>query len=108
MNNSPLKAHVLDLLHFAHRQEQQLMSTCSEVERNTSGTADHYTTKDYLVSIILWKELQTQKLAAAVRGETPPEWRDQQLVDSINAHAFKQYRDVPFQKVQQEADRIFG
>ena len=83
------------------------MGTLSEAERSASGTADHWSAKDYLVNIMLWKELQTQKLAMAIRGETPPEWRDEQLVNQINTRALEKYRDVPFQEVQQEAERIF-
>lgn len=100
MNDNPIKPRILELLHFAHRQEQELMSTLDEAER--------WSAKDFLVNIMLWKELQTQKLAAAVRGETPPEWRDGQLVDQINNRALEKYRDVPFQDVQQEAERIFA
>jgi len=108
MNNSPMKPRILELLHFAHLQEQKLMSTFSETERSASGTADHWSAKDFLVSIMLWKELQTQKLATTVRGETPPEWRDEQMANQINADALEKYHEVPFQDVQKEAERIFG
>lgn len=107
MNKPFIKPRVLALLHFAHQQEQQVMSTLSEAERSASGIADNWSAKDFLVNIMLWKELQTQKLATAVRGETPPDWRDHQLVDQINTSAFEKYQMVPFQEVQQEAERIF-
>jgi phage shock protein E len=107
MNNGPMKSTILELLHFAHQQEQKLMSTLSESEQSASGTSDHWSAKDFLVSIMLWKELQTQKLASAVRGETPPEWRDEQLVNQINTNALEKYRNISFQDVQQEAERIF-
>jgi phage shock protein E len=108
MSNSPMKPRILELLHFAHLQEQKLMSTLREAERSASGTADHWSAKDFLVSIMLWKELQTQKLASAVHGETPPEWRDEQVVNQINADALEKYRDMALQDVQKEAERIFG
>lgn len=84
------------------------MGTLSEAERSAAGTADRWSAKDILVNIMLWKELQTQKLAMTVRGETPPEWRDEVLVNSINNRAREKYRDVPFEDVQQEAGRIFA
>src|SRR5579872_5162501 len=108
MNDSPIKPRILDLLRFAHQQEQELMSTLSEAERDAPGTAERWSAKDILVNIMLWKELQTQKLAAAVRGETPPEWRDMQVVNAINANALEKYHNVPFQDVQREAERIFA
>jgi len=107
MNNNPLKPRILELLRFAHQQEQKLMGTLSEVERHAPGTADHWSAKDFLVNITLWKELQTHKLAAAVRGETPPSWRDEQVVNQINTRALEKYRDAPFEDVQREAERIF-
>lgn len=108
MNDSPIKPRILELLRFAHRQEQEMMSTLSEAERSASGSADHWSAKDFLVNIMRWKELQTQKLATAVRGETPPEWRDEQVVKQINAQALEKYRDVSFQDVAREAERIFA
>ena len=108
MNDSSIKPRILELLHFAHRQEQELMSTLSEDERSASGTADQWLAKDFLVNIMTWKELQTQKLAAAVRGETPPEWREMQVINAINNRALEKYRAVPFQDVQAEAERIFA
>lgn len=107
MNNGPTKSTILELLRFAHQQERELMSTLSEVERSVSGTADQWSAKDFLVNIMTWKELQTQKLTAAVRGETPPEWRDMQVVNAINNRAIEKHRAVPFQDVQAEAERIF-
>ncbi len=107
MNNRPMKPRILELLHFAHQREQKLMSTLSQAEQSASGTVDHWSPKDFLVNIMLWKELQTEKLATAMRGETPPEWRDEKLVNQINADALAKYRDVPFQDVQKEAERVF-
>ena len=108
MNDSLMKPRILELLRFAHQEEQELMGRLSEAERSATGTADRWSAKDMLVNIMLWKELQTQKLAMAVRGETPPEWRDEALVDSINTQAKEKYGDLPFQDVQQEARRVFA
>lgn len=107
MNNSSLKSRVIELLHFAHRQEQKLIGMLSETELSAVGTTDRWSAKDFLVNTMLWRELQTQKLAAATHGETPPDWRDQQLVEQINARAFEKYQHMPFQDVREEAERIF-
>lgn len=108
MNDSPMKPRILELLRFAEQQERELMSTLSESERSASGTANSWSAKDILVNIMLWKELQTQKLAAAVRGETPSEWRDMQVINAINSRALEKYQNVSFQDVQQEAERVFA
>ena len=108
MNDSPMKPRILELLRFAHQEEHELMGTLSEAERSAVGTAEHWSAKDILVNIMLWKELQTQKLAMAVRGETPSEWRDMQVINAINDRGREKYRDVPFQDVQQEAERVFA
>src|SRR5690348_15887877 len=108
MNDSPMKPRILELLRFAHQEEQQLVGTLSAAERRAAGTAERWSAKDILVNIMLWKELQTQKLAMAVRGEVPPEWRDGALVASLNNQAREKYLDVPLESVQQEAGRIFA
>lgn len=107
MNDRPMKPRILALLSFARQQEQQLVDGLSEVEREATGTPDTWAAKDFLVNIMLWKQLQTEKLAAAARGETPPVWRDMQLVHQINNEAFTRYQASSFQDVQEEAESVF-
>src|SRR5215469_3147663 len=106
MSNIPMKPRILALLHFSRQQEQQFVEGLSDTERNEAGTPDSWTAKDFLVNIMLWKQLQTQKLAAAVRGETPPVWRDMQVVHQINSQAVARYQGYSFQKVQEEAEQV--
>ena len=40
MNDGPMKPRILELLHFADQEEQQLMGTLSEAERSATGTGD--------------------------------------------------------------------
>ena len=67
MNDSPMKPRILELLRFAHQEEQALMGTLNEAERSAVGTAERWSAKDRLVNIMLWKELQAQKLAMAAQ-----------------------------------------
>ncbi len=108
MSNTPMKPRILALLHFSRQQERQFVEGLSAAERNAVGTPDSWSAKDFLVNIMLWKQLQTQKLAAAVRGETPPVWRDMQVVHQINSQAIARYQGYSFQEVQEEAERIFS
>jgi len=102
-----MKPRILLLLHFAHQQEQMMIDGLNDTERNAQSTADCWAAKDFLVNIMLWKRLQTQKLEAALRGDIPPAWRDMDLVHQINSQAFLEYQDGSFQKIHEEAKHVF-
>src|SRR5262249_47070361 len=87
------KSSILALLHFAREQEQQMVKRLSDEERAASGTAERWSAKDYVSNILVWKELQTEKLAAAQRGETPPVWRDPEVVHQINSNGFLRFHE---------------
>ena len=108
MSNTSMKPRILALLHFARQQEQQLVDSLSDAERNVIGTLHDWAAKDFLVNIMLWKQLQTQKLAMAVRGETPPVWRDMELVHRLDSEAFTRYQAFSFQEVLAEAERVYS
>jgi rhodanese-related sulfurtransferase len=101
------KAGILALLHRAREQEQQMVERLSDDERNASGTPERWSAKDYLANILVWKELQTEKLAAAQRGATPAVWRDPQVVHQINSDGFFRFRELGFAEVQDEGARVF-
>ena len=101
------KSNILALLHFAREQEQRMVERLSVEERKAIGAPERWSAKDYLANILVWKELQTEKLAAAQRGETPPMWRDPQVVHQINSDGFLRFRDRGFQEVQDEGARVF-
>src|SRR5579863_6326132 len=108
MSNTPMKPRILALLHFARQQELQLVDRLSDAERNAIGMLNDWAAKDFLVNIMLWKQLQTQKLAMAMRGETLPVWRDMELVHRLNSEAFTRYQTCSFQEVLAEAERVYG
>jgi rhodanese-related sulfurtransferase len=101
------KSHILTLLRFAREQEQRMVESLSEEERAALGAPERWVAKDYLANILVWKELQTEKLAAAQRGETPPIWRDPHVVHQINSDGFLRFRDRSFQEVQDAGARVF-
>jgi rhodanese-related sulfurtransferase len=107
MTDMTIKPRVLELLSFAHEHERKLFDSLTDVERAQSGSPDHWSPKERLVSIARWKQLQTEKLAQAVRGETPPEWREEAVIDPINAEAFARYRDTPFDAIDQVAEEAY-
>ena len=107
MSNIPMKPRILALLRFSHQQVQQFVEGLSDAERNAEGSEDCWSAKDFLVNILLWQQLQTQKLAIAVRGEIPPDWCDMQVVHQLNDEAFDHYRNCTFQTVLEEFERIY-
>src|ERR1051326_2132918 len=107
MDTTPMKPRVLALLDFAWQQEQAMTRGLSGAERNARGTPERWGAKDYLANILLWKRLQTQKLATALLGEQPPVWNDAQLVHQINHQAFLDSQDRSFEDIQAEAARVY-
>ena len=108
MSNLKMKPRILTLLNFSHQQVQQFVCGLSEAERKAGGTPDRWSAKDFLANIMLWHQLQTQKLAMAVRGETPPVWRDMELCHQLNSDAFTRYQKSSFDDVEEEAKRIYS
>lgn len=108
MSNTPMKPRILALLHFARQQEQQLVDNLSAADRNATGTMDDWVTKDFLVNIMLWKQLQTQKLEMALRGEALPVWRDMELVHRLDSEAFTRHQHDSFQEVLAEAECVYS
>jgi rhodanese-related sulfurtransferase len=101
------KSSILALLRFARQQERQMAERLSAEERDATGAPERWAAKDYLANVVVWKELQTEKLAAAQRGETPPIWRDPQVAHQINSDGFLRFRTRGFQELEDEAERAF-
>ncbi|MDQ2907394.1 MAG: rhodanese-like domain-containing protein [Ktedonobacteraceae bacterium] len=108
MSNTAMKSQILTLLHFARQQELAMVEALSEAERDAQGTPEKWVAKEYLANILCWKQLQTQKLATAHRGEIPPPvWRDMELVHQIDSETFLRYQERSFQEVLAEAEQVF-
>ncbi|HEU5378731.1 MAG TPA: DinB family protein, partial [Ktedonobacteraceae bacterium] len=108
MSNTAMKPRMLTLLHFARQQELTMVEQLSEAERDAQGTQEKWAAKDYLANILRWKQLQTQKLATAHRGEVPPPvWRDMELVHQIDSETFLHYQKLSFPEVLAEGEQVF-
>jgi len=108
MGTTPMKAKILSLLQFARQEEERFVDQLSGPERALSGTPESWAARDFLVNITLWKELQTQKLAMAMRGEVPPVWRDMDLIHKLNSEAFARSQGLAFEDVLAEGRRVFA
>lgn len=108
MSNTAMKPGILTLLHFARQQELAMVEQLSETERDAQGTPEKWAAKDYLSNILRWKQLQTQKLATAHRGEVPPPvWRDVELIHRIDSETFQHYQDRSFEEILTEGEQVF-
>nr|WP_201391793.1 rhodanese-like domain-containing protein [Ktedonobacter sp. SOSP1-85] len=104
----PMNSNILTLLHFARQQELTLVAELKDVERNAIGTPGAWAAKDFLANIMRWKELHTQKLAAAKRGDVPPSWRGMDEIHQVNSQTFTAYQTHTFEEIEQESEQIFN
>ena len=104
MPDVPIKPAILTLLRQTREQERALIDQLSEAERTAEGTPERWSIKDLTAHMAAWKQRHAEKLAAAVRGETAPEWTDMELVNRLNAESYAADRDRSWQAVQNQAD----
>ncbi|HEX6121710.1 MAG TPA: rhodanese-like domain-containing protein [Ktedonobacterales bacterium] len=105
--NTPIKPLVLALLALAWRTEQELLAEVSDDERATTGTLEHWSPRDLVAHIASWRRLQTEKLAAATRGEPLPVWREDAVINRLNAETYAANQHRPWADVYAESARIY-
>lgn len=104
MSDIPIKPAIIALLRQTREQERSLAHEWGEIEHGEQRSSEHGSIKDMIAHMAAWKQRQAEKLAAAARGETPPEWTDMELVDRLNAERYAADRDKTWQQVQSLAD----
>ncbi|MEO7002840.1 MAG: rhodanese-like domain-containing protein [Ktedonobacterales bacterium] len=80
-----MRSAVLALLQSVRQEEQNWLAGLSDADRSAVGTAASWSPKDMLAHMAAWRLRHAEKLAQAMRGETPPQWTDMNLVNQINA-----------------------
>lgn len=108
MSAGSIKRMVLELLRQAHDFELAFIRDLPPALRDTEGSPDHWSPKDRVAQIAAWKELQTGKLATAVRGETPPRWTESAVVDPLNVATYAKYASRPWKDVLAFEDRAYA
>jgi tetratricopeptide (TPR) repeat protein len=104
MESHQLTATLIELLGRAQSDQRELLAALSDDERAAVGTADHWSVKDMVLHIAFWKNRQTERLAAAARGETPVE---PEHYEQVNARVFEEGRTRSWQAVIDESERVF-
>ncbi len=102
MNDIALKSQVIDLLQFAHAEEQALIDGVPEAEREVSGTPSQMSVKDLVAHLTAAKQRETLGLAVAADGGTP-ESDDHDPEQIFND---QQYR--PWDDIQAEAEQAIN
>lgn len=69
------------------------MVACLSVEERAAiGTPEHWAPRETIAHIARWRALQTGKLVAATRDEPLPVWREDGVINAINAETFAMTR----------------
>lgn len=105
MENTPIKPRLLDLLRHARADEQALVAGLSEADHAATGTLERWSPKDLVAHLAAWRQRLIDRLAAALRGETPPSVDE---LDEINAAIFEKNRERSWPEVLAEAERVFA
>lgn len=93
----PSKSQLISALQAAQNETLQMAQSLSESDRNESGSAEQWAPRDYLAHIGMSRRFLADDLAAARRGETPPQG-DQP--DRSNPAVYAVYSHKPWADIQ--------
>src|SRR5262249_39932290 len=104
MENNSIKTQLLALLPVALKAHHDFIDSLSDTERAAVGTPQEWAAKDILSHCTFWQEVESERLAAAMRGETPPNTDDFQ---SLNEASFTARRDHSWSEAKANLDQCF-
>lgn len=92
------KNKLIDLLELSYREELEFNSSLSEEERSATGTSDHWSIKDEVMHITVWKGIMHKRFVAALENKPPPSYDD---LDVANEEIFERYKDENWKAVEE-------
>ncbi len=104
MAEKSMKAQLLDLLHRARADEVTFVDSLAGADLDMQGTIDHWSAKDTVAHLTLWRTIAGERLGAVRRGETPPKY-DNYL--EVNDQGFESNRHRTWQEVLSDSQRAF-
>lgn len=107
MRDDSMKSVILELLALVRAEEEAVFASLSDAERVANGTPEHWSAKDTQAHIAHWKRLHAGKLDTAARGETPPVWTDDAVIDHVNADRFASVQTCSWDEVARDADECY-
>ncbi len=105
MEPKVLRERLVDLLNKEYAAQQDFLNGLTDAERAEAGTPDRWAPKDLLAHIAGWQDKQTQTLAAALEGKTPPGFGD---VEELNAADFETFHTMPWNGVVAFAEKALS
>lgn len=104
MASEPIKAQLLELLQRARADEVAFIASLTDAERKAEGKIDHWSAKDHVAHLTLWRKILVERLNAARRGETPGKFDNYQ---EVNERGFEADRYLTWEKVLADSSRSF-
>jgi tetratricopeptide (TPR) repeat protein len=89
MTTLNLKEKIVDLFDQASREEQAFLAILSDEQRAVVGTPEHWSAKDIIIHIAVWKEHMVKSLEAEVQGLPYTAFND---FDKSNLEIFNNHR----------------
>lgn len=106
MSDATFQSEVLETLRQTREAELAWMDSLSTDERNAIGTLENWSDKDALAHVLTWKRIQAERLAAALRGETPQRHSNEE-VDQLNAEVYAEHQHRSWEEVSDEAAQAY-
>lgn len=97
-----MKRSIVEFLTRAYEEERAFLTTLSDQERSTSGSPQHWSAKDLVLHLAVWKERMALALAAAAKGKEPAKYGD---IDVENAAIFDQHRNLSWEETRNKLER---
>lgn len=101
------KQQLLDQLHQERGEWEALLARIGNNRMELPGVTDQWTIKDTIAHLTTWWRREVAKLAAAQRGESPPDHPSQSKVATINEWIYLTNRDRPVEHVLRDADEAW-
>jgi rhodanese-related sulfurtransferase len=102
-----MKGIMIELLGVARREEQDLYGSLGDAERTANGTFERWSAKDTLAHIATWKRLHAEKLATVARGETPPIWTEDAVIEHVNAENYATFQTCSWDEMARAAEQSY-
>jgi phage shock protein E len=103
-----MKSMVIELLGLERQEEQDLFGSLSDAERAANGMPERWSAKDTLAHSAAWKRLHAEKLATVARGEAPPTWTDDAVIEHINAETYTTFQTCSWEQVEHDASDAYA
>lgn len=104
MSETSRKSKVIGLLEEARAEEHVFWERLSEAERAAEGTPDHWSARDVMAHITVWKDRLAARLEAAAQGLEPERSDD---FEEANREIFEANRKRSWEDLLEYEEQVF-